>query len=479
MYRRSRERRHTKNDAETDGVSALAATHIVNWILRSASLTHPTVLLVLFLSGCATYADRVSQIRAAYYTNGLESAQTLVDEAQKSDRKNSDVLQLEQAMIQLAAGRPKEAEQTLRIVRDQFDDLERAELAAKATAALSYLSDDQHRVYPGEDYEKILIRGFLALSNLMHDGGDAEAYSLQVIEKQNQIIEAAVDKKGENPKANYQRVAFAPYLRGVLREATHVDYDDAQRAFATVASWQPQFVSAQADVQRVTQGVHSAKGNGVLYVFALVGRGPYKEVADEIPSTVALLVAGEILSAAGGQTVPPNIATVKVPQVVAQINEVAAVGVDVDSRPAGRTETVTDVTELAINQYSAIYPQVVARAIARRVVKKGVIYGAKEATDIVKGTPLNLAVDLAGVAWEATENADTRCWGLLPDKIQVLRLELPAGEHDIALRGLYRTGNASTFAATARVPIADGRNTYLLANFPTAKPVGKVLVNQP
>jgi len=42
-----------------------------------------------------------------------------------------------------------------------------------------------------------------------------------------------------------------------------------------------------------------------------------------------------------------------------------------------------------------------------------------------------LAVDLAGVAWEATESADTRCWGLLPDQIQVLRVELPAGRHEI------------------------------------------------
>jgi len=432
------------------------------------------------LCGCASYSDRVAQIRSAYYANGLESAETLTEKALQAGRSDADVLRLEQAMIDLASGRPKEAEQTLRLVRDRFDELERAEVAGKATAALSYLSDDQRRVYAGEDYEKILIRAFLSLSNLMHDGGDAEAYSLQVIDKQNQIIEAGLDKKkGENPKANYQRVALAPYLRGVLREATHLDYDDAERSFAAVCSWQPEFVSAKADLQRAAHGAHSSAGNGVLYVFTLVGRGPYKQVADEIPSTAALLIAGEILSAAGGQTVPPNISTIKVPQVCAPINEIASVGVDVDGRPIGATETVTDVTQLAVSQYSAIYPQVVARAVARRVVKKGVIYGAKEMTDINKGSPLNLAVDLAGVAWEATESADTRCWGLLPDKIQVLRIELPAGEHQVTLRSLYRTGNASSLAATQTVRIADGRNTYLLGSFPGAKLVGKVLVSQP
>ena len=44
----------------------------------------------------------------------------------------------------------------------------------------------------------------------MHDGGDAEAYCLQMIDKQEQVIAAGADKKGENPKLQYQRVAFAP-----------------------------------------------------------------------------------------------------------------------------------------------------------------------------------------------------------------------------------------------------------------------------
>ena len=43
-------------------------------------------------------------------------------------------------------------------------------------------------------------------------------------------------------------------------------------------------------------------------------------------------------------------------------------------------------------------------------------------------------LNAAGVVWEATESADTRCWGLLPEKIQVLRIELPAGQHQLSLQ---------------------------------------------
>jgi uncharacterized protein len=434
------------------------------------------VLAAAVSAGCATYADRVTQIRNAYYASDLASADAAIAQGLVGRGSDDDVLKLERAIVELSSGRPREAEQTLREVRDRFDLLEQP---SAAETAASYLTDDTRRAYAGEDYEKVLIRAFLALANLMHDGGDAEAYSLQLIDKQEQIIAAGADKQGEYPKLAYQRVALAPYLRGVLREATHVDYDDAERSFVTVCRWQPGFAAGKFDLARAQHGAHCAPGNGVLYVFALTGRGPYKREVVEVPSSAALLIAGEIVSAVGNQTVPPNIAPVKVPKVVAQAQRGQGLTVIVDGQTAGATETITDVTELAVRQCEATYPRVVARAVARRIVKKSTVYGAKELAGIEKGSLPGLAMDLAGVAWEATESADTRCWGLLPDRIEVLRIELPAGTHDVALQPGSGRRAITGGAATARVEIANGRNTYLLAFAPDTKIVGQVLVNCP
>src|SRR5262245_30053087 len=315
--------------------------------------------IVLVCSGCATYAERTLPLHNAYYDNQLSAAETAVAEQLKRDRKNADLLKLDAALIELAAGNAAAAERTLREVRDHFDELEGPAVAEKAA---SYLTDDTHRAYAGEDYEKVLIRAFLALANLMHDGGDAEAYSLQLIDKQEQIIAAGDDKKGNNPKLNYQRVALAPYLRGVLREATHLDYDDAERSYLAVVNWQPTFQAGRFDLDRAVHGSHSSPGNGVLYVFALTGRGPYKEEAVEVPSTAALFIAGEIVSAVGHQTVPPNVAPVKVPRIVARRGGTAAVAVGVGNQPVGTTEPITDITQLAIQQCEALYPQTIARA---------------------------------------------------------------------------------------------------------------------
>ena len=205
--------------------------------------------------------------------------------------------------------------------------------------------------------------------------------------------------------------------------------------------------------------------------------GPYKEETLEIPSTVALLIADRILSNNSTYSLPPTIAPIKVPKVVAPSSSVSYVRVAVDRQPVGSTATITDVGRMAVEQYEAIYPQVIATAVVRRIVKKGIVYGTKEAIGGKRNSLLNVGLDVAGVAWEATEAADTRCWGLLPDKIQVLRVELPAG----STRSRWQPSAPSAWAAKRRkrVTIADGRNTYLLANFPDAQLVGKILTNQP
>jgi len=433
------------------------------------------VVAAALCGGCATYADRLAKVQAEFVGGDLASAAAQLDGGMKR-RCDRDVLQLDRAMLQLCDGKPREAEQTLRVVRDELDARENALLKGKG---LSMLTDAQSESYCGEDYEKVLLRVFLCLSNLMHDGGDAQAYAYQVAEKQQQIIDAGTDPEGKNPKLDYRRVAVGAYLNAALREQTHSHFDDVERSHAVVCSWQPDFPYGPQDLERARHGAHSPPGHGVLYVVTLVGVGPHKEETVEVASTVSLLIADRILSAMGDQTLPPNIAPVKVPKVVRTVHEVGRVGVQVNGHHAGCTATITDVGTMAVEQHEAVFPQIVAEAIVRRCVKKAVVYGAKEALGVEKYSWQSLVMDVAGIAWEATESADTRCWGLLPDKIQVLRLELPAGRHQITLQSQNAGGYPLGRPVSQTVDITDARNTYMLGNFPYGNLVGQVLVNSP
>jgi hypothetical protein len=164
--------------------------------------------------------------------------------------------------------------------------------------------------------------------------------------------------------------------------------------------------------------------------------------------------------------------------VIALPGSVGGLQVGVGDWSAGRTETITNVSQMAVQQHEAVLPQTVGRAVARRSLKKAAIFSAKQGLGLQNSLPA-LAFDVAGVAWEATENADTRCWGLLPDTIQVLRLELPAGEHTLALQPVDRSGRPLGNAVPRTVTVLDGRNTYVLAQATDSGIVGQPLTNSP
>ncbi len=422
-------------------------------------------------AGCSTYSNRLATTHRDFRAGKLNAAMSAIDTAIEEHPEDANVLKLDRAMLELAAGQPAEAERTLREVRTQLDHLEEGSLVEEG---VDLLTDGTRSAYAGENYEKILIRAMLALSNLMHDGGDAEAYALQISAKQQQIQREAAAATGDEKAPLPAQVAFGAYIQAAVREESPTRYDEVAAARAQVVSWMPQFVPGEADLHRAQHAAHSAPGNGVLYVFALTGRGPHKVQAVEPASSAALLIADRILSATGDQELPPTIAPVKIPKVVETPSTIDRVGVAVDGKKLGVTETIADINKLALEQQEIAMPAVLARAVVRRVLKKTAVYSAKSAVDADQNVIFDLALTAAGVAWEASESADTRCWGLLPGRIQVLRIELPAGQHTIELEPLA-PGPAIEKARTT-VQIRNGHNTYLLGHFPEDKLVGELTV---
>jgi uncharacterized protein len=433
---------------------------------------------VMPFTGCASHHDRVWSVREAYFAGHLDDAEAQVEKLLKKHKRESDAFLLDKAMLELAAGRPKNAERILRDVRDRFDHLEEKDAGEFTT---SMVTDDTRLAYAGEDYERVLIRAMLSLTNLMSDGGDAGAYALQVVEKQQQIIDKVVEKqKKENSPAPaelaYKQVALGPYIRAMLAEESPLTLDEAARARVQVANWEPSFRDAQADVQRAKFEKPLGDGYGALYVFALVGRGPIKQEKEEVPTQAAMLIADRIVNAFSKRAITPTLAPVKVPQVINFPSVAEGVTVRVNGELKGQTATIVDVGTMAARQQEARYPEVIARAVARRTIKKGAIYALQEVADIDQSSPLSLLAIGAGIAWEATENADTRCWGLLPDTIQVLRIELPAGEHEISLKPVSRGGEFASSART-KVTVHDGKNSYLMGTLPASQFVGTLLTS--
>jgi hypothetical protein len=126
----------------------------------------------------------------------MQACREGLEKLAKSSRHDRDVVNLDLAIVDLLGGQAKQAEARLKEVRDRFDQLEQPSVAENT---VSMWTDDQTRSYAGEDYEKILIRVMLSLSSLMHDGIDAESYTLQIQDKHEQLAERFVSTSGKEP----------------------------------------------------------------------------------------------------------------------------------------------------------------------------------------------------------------------------------------------------------------------------------------
>lgn len=431
-------------------------------------------LCICLLSGigCSTHAKRISLSRSLFYEGQLEACRDRLEKLHKSHRHDRDVTNLDLAVVDLLEGRCKDAESRLKDVRDRFDHLEQESISEKT---ISMWTDDTVLSYAGEDYEKILIRVYLALANLMHEGIDAESYTLQIQDKHDAVMQRLWGEKPVDEKSNkFCGLPIGFYLRGMLREQTHVDYDDALRSYTQVAQLLPTCDPIRWDIERVTQGVHSQPGCGVIYVFAMVGRGPCKTESVEQPTSDALLIADRIVSAVGPYKLPPTIAPIKVPKVVVPDSDIDSVQVAVDRQPIGSTVSIADIDQLALETSQAARNQLIARAVARRVIKKATVATVKQQTS--SNSLTSLGFDAAGVAWEALEKADTRCWGLLPKNIQVLRIEAPAGTHSISIAPEH-FGQIGRPTAHEQVTVVDGRNTYIIGWFPDTFTAPRILTS--
>ncbi len=439
------------------------------------------LVVMAVLSGCASHVDRVVSVRNDFYAGKLETARAEVQELRDKHKSDEDVFDLDRAMIELCSGHPKQAEKLLRHVRDDFDKYE--ERSAKEIAT-SMLTDDTKISYAGEDHEKILVRTFLALSNLMADGGDAHAYALQIGAKQQELAEKSRKKLEKHTSEGQElpavpelpQVALGPYVRAMLHEESALDANEVVRAREMVVSYVPDFRDGEADLERALGDSACAPDHGAIYLFTMVGRGPIKEVSEDIPTQVALLIADQIISALGSQTLPPTLAPVKVAKIVRRPNRIQSVQAQIDGSSVGTTTTLVDVGELAEAHYKARYNDILAMAVARRTIKKASIYIAKEKLQADTNPALDIGLTLAGMAWEFSEAADTRCWGLLPETIQVLRIEAPIGTHTLKLQAVDAHG-AYGSPESVTVEVREHRNTYVLANFPDSHLVGQVLVS--
>lgn len=469
-------------------------------------------------SGCQTWQKSHESAVTNFGAGDLEISRSALQESQKSLRAEKKLLELDQAILDLVSGDVQLAEGRFRNLRHELEFLEQKDVKEQAS---SMLMDSRSVAYSGRDFERCMILNMALLTSIFGDGQDSFAYSLQVTEaaaERRDAIAAKLNKDSnsgriaENQDAKLseshitpagfmahmspgslvvptssldQPLALSSYLAAAVQSESPTRYQETEAALSEIGYWNPAFLRHDKAFSNGEFGTRCKPGHGTLHVIAFIGKAPRWVSESAEPTSAALLIADRIISATGKHTLPPTIASVKIAKPEATGYLLPAGNLRCLVGPSNTSphqevatpltfSTLVNVHEVAQASYNEHRDEEIAAAITRRVMKKGAVYVLKETQNIHRNSLVDLGINVAGIAWEAMEKADTRSWRMLPGRIDIARAELPAGQWTTKLQitGYGTTGHHSSVP----IHIADGRNTYILCIIPEREFTGNILV---
>jgi uncharacterized protein len=140
----------------------------------------------------------------------------------------------------------------------------------------------------------------------------------------------------------------------------------------------------------------------------------------------------------------------------------AAVRLRVDDAPLEAAAPASDLSALLVRRWERQRPAALARMVGRGMAKYLVSREAERGAERNGGEAAGWLVGrLSNLAGNRLERADTRSWSLLPDRVALLRLALPPGEHRLSLEIEAEDGSVTRSLDLGRVRVEAGRATTL------------------
>jgi hypothetical protein len=441
------------------------------------------LVIVVALSGCATYSDRSARVREALVRGDLEKALTELP----AEDEEQDVLRLlERGFLLFELGQHEASFQLLQRADERMEDLYTKSLSREAFA---FLSNDATRPYEGMPHERVLLHLYAAENLLALGRNDSALVEVRRVGLKLDRLAAS------RPNAErYRHDGFAEWLAGLLYaeagdgNGAMVSARRALRAYESELlhggppvpaalvqdhlRWARRFgfadeavelaarypeAAAQLDTLRANEGeVVLLFESGIIanlqeqrldfpvlesddddadglanVLFARGHRGVYV-ASDDVKLKYWLSVAIPVLRRSHTH------------YDAARLRADAAV---VESFP------VQDLSAIAEVLFEEGQGKRIVRTLARGIVK---YVATKTAKDKNEGLGI-----VANVLTSLSERADTRSWSTLPDRIHMLRLQLPAGRHDLLLEVLDPHGAVGQTASFDDVEVVAGRTTFL------------------
>lgn len=458
-------------------------------------------------TACSTTLPYARIDRALRDGNPAEGI-AILEQTQSVYGSRSEALYLmDKGMVQHLAGRHADSIHSLSKAESLTEELSTARIRSEIAA---FLTSDNALPYEGEAFEKVLLNVFMAVNYAqlgLWDDALVEArkvdHKLTVLSDQNQhrltysadplaryvsgvLYEAAGDQSNAFVAYRLARDAFEHHRKAYGTPTPDLLRRDLLRLSETLGLAQEHEEYRQAFHDTARQAESASQDAGEIIFITYAGRAPIKRnLFVDIPfSTDALglilaanrndrryasdsRAAESILYGLNGRIV-----RLAVPQFVPRRSAIAfteAVVSGGPSRYASRSAVMEDITAIAVKDLEERLLRTIVKAVARAAWKvalaEAVRAGVREAVGHKEGGALAGAVAgaMARMVAIASEEADTRSWATLPDRIHVGRLRVPPGAYDVELRHVGLSGDVMETQVIRGVAVTERGTRFISA----------------
>lgn len=416
--------------------------------------------LVFFLSGCAslaTYTSRYVPVEESIAKRDYQQVIGLLQEHQNKDyytQKDRLLFYLDMGIAHYYARNYEESMHFFDMAEHTMEELYTKSVS---NIAASFLVNDNVLDYAGEDYEDIYINVFKCINYLklgLFDDAFVEIRRLnEKIEtlslKYDNLVSSLnqaeqTDLKFKHGEIRFHNSALARYLSFLMYRAEG-EYDDARVDLESIHQlWKLQANVYDFPIPRALKNSDIVPAGTQVNVFSFVGRGPEKyPVGFNIDTYDGYILVYPLGKSAVAEKIIMDVEAgyhfkFSLPEIRSRQSQVQFVEVYIDGKQAGSLELLEDMAQVAIVTFRVKQPIIYLKTVARTVAK-GIIAQSQK-SNITKTTENPLLASLLSasvdVAVDISENADLRCWRLMPGKCMIGEFELTPGFHDIEIRYL-------------------------------------------
>ncbi len=426
--------------------------------IKSYHIKFTFILCISFLlQSCASYGHHATTMRDGLLTGRPDLSLAI---AEKEDPQQTEVIaSLDKGILRRVNGDFSGSNQILEVAKHEIEQLHGISITENLAAVTI---NETLRSYEGDRYEQLLLHAYMAMNYIQL--GQVEGARVEMLQANVKMMEW-----GDEPEED----AFVRYLEGIIYESLG-EYDDA------LISYRKAYIVYKEKGGNQYPVASLGLKKDLLRLLAWQGFwSEYKSYKKEFNMTnfkaakasnkfgEVVVILNNGLAPIRGETALPIFST--------EVQQKLRVAFPVYKQPKQslynaqvsvgnkqyNMESVEDIDALARYSLEQAMPGIMLRATARAVIKYNTQHTANENS--------SLAGLLMTITNLVTERADTRSWTTLPQEIELKRIVLPVGEHNVQIQ-MKNVAGQTVDVMNEKVVIKPKQTSFVIKHWNTPIP---------